>query len=80
MNFLLMYRRGAGAEFTTLEPGVHQSIYSRPEVKNAIEHMRAHDEVIGVVVQVPAGDTADQFNILRLPDGSEHPSVFKTKK
>ncbi len=79
MNYLLLYRRGAGSEFTTLEPGVHQSIYNNREVKNAVEYMRTHDEIVGVVVQISAGDTADQFNIIRLT-GDDHPSGFKTKK
>lgn len=80
MQYLIAYRRGAGAEWATLEPGVHQAIYGKPQVKAAIEHMRKNGEVIGIALQLPVADSAEQFNILRQPDGTIHPSVFKTKQ
>ena len=80
MHYLIQYRRGAGSEWTTLEPGVHNAVYSKPKVRAAIEHMQDNDEVLGVSLQLPAGDTAEQFNVIRVPADNPHPHVFRTKQ
>lgn len=80
MQYLIQYRRGIGAEWMTLEPGVHGAIYKKPKVQAAIEHMKANDEVLGIALELPVKHNgAEQFNVLRTSEGSVHTHVFKTK-
>lgn len=81
MQYLIQYRRGAGSEWMTLEPGVHGAIYKKPKVNAAIEHMEANEEVLGISVQLPLkSDGAEQFNIVRVAADNPHPHVFRTKQ
>jgi hypothetical protein len=81
MQYLIQYRRGAGSEWMTLEPGVHGAIYKKPQVKAAIEHIEANEEVIGVALQLPVKpDGFEQFNVIRVAEGNIHPHVFRTKQ
>ena len=80
MKYLIQYRRGAGSEWMTLEPGVHGAIYKKPQVKAAIEHMEANEEVLGMSLQLPLKDGAEQFNVVRVAADNLHPHVFRTKQ
>ncbi len=80
MLYLIQYRRGAGSEFVTLEPGVHHAVYSKPKVRATITHMEDNEEVLGMCVQLPLADNgAEQFNIVRVAADNPHPHVFRTK-
>jgi 5,10-methylene-tetrahydrofolate dehydrogenase/methenyl tetrahydrofolate cyclohydrolase len=81
MQYLIQYRRGAGSDWMTLEPGVHGAMYKKTKVQEAIEHMEANEHILGMVVQLPVKDEgAEQFNIVRVAADNPHPHVFKTKQ
>lgn len=66
MRYDILYRRGPGSEFTMLVPGEHLGLYDRREVTQAIDFMLANDAVVGVALQLDI----EQFNIMRIPNGS----------
>ena len=79
MKYLIQYHRGE--DWTTLEPGVHEAIYNKPQVMAAIEQMIGDKTVIGIALQLPVKPQGlEQFNVMRAADTNLHPYVFTTKK
>lgn len=80
MLYLIQYRRGAGSDWTTLEPGVHKAIYSKPKIKAAIKHMEENEDVLAMSLQLRLKDAVEQFNMIRVAADNPHPHVFRTKQ
>lgn len=71
-QYRIFYRRNAGANFATLQPGAHAAIYDKPEVQAAIDHMRDNPHVEGMSLRLPD----EQFNVIAFSQEAEAPNSF----
>lgn len=72
-QYYIFYKRLGSAQFSKLEPGSHASLYDRPEINAAVEHMRVTPCVTGMVIQYDG----ELFNIVSFEQPAEAPQAFK---
>ncbi len=72
-QYRIFYKRVESQAYATLQPFVHAAIYDKPEIKAALDHIRATPAVTGMIVQ-PNAD--EMFNIIAFDQPAEAPNAF----
>ena len=73
MRYHIFFRTGDKLDWTRLVQGEHLAIYDQPEVNKAIDYMVANPQIVGLALQL----RAQQFNILRVPNGTACLTAFQ---
>lgn len=71
-QYYVYYKRLGSPQFAQLTPGENVGLYSRPEVKAAIEHMRTTPAVHGMSVLAEN----EMFNIITFTQEAIAPKAF----
>lgn len=74
-QYVILYKRHGMQEPTALMPLVHASLYSRPEVADAIRHMRDNPAVSGMAITL--GD--EQYQLFSTTRDQLAPNGFEFK-
>lgn len=72
-QYVILYKRGAGKEFTRLNPNDHANLIDHEEVREAIELMRQRPFLEGACVRL--GD--ELFNIVSFTQKAIAPNAFQ---
>jgi hypothetical protein len=59
-QYFVLYKREGSQSFSKLEPGVHLPLYNKPEIWNALRHMRSYPHIEGLAIRL--GN--EQYNII----------------
>jgi hypothetical protein len=72
-QYKLFYKRGKAPQFGVLQPGVHEALYSNPDIQAAIEFMRINPFVEGLALRF--GD--EIVNVAAFEQEAEAPNAFQ---
>ncbi len=71
-QYVIFYKRGVGGEFSQLNKNDHANLVDRQEVRDAVDHMRAHSCVAGICLQMDD----ETYNIMSFSQEAHAPDAF----